>query len=774
MCEKKKNIRKHGMRRAGLPRTGPLGGCAPGWGRASDSPIQNEVIKSEKGEIAMKSKCGAALLLMLVLVMAYAGALAEDTYTVTFDVNNEVPDLNNPSGTITIPIITESDPVAKSVTAGETVTTPTDPTADGYVFGGWYTDVNCTSAYDFNTPVQQNYTLYAKWMLAVTFDANEPNSSTTVDHMPDPRTVNVPIGAPVGQPADPTAEGYTFGGWYTTAQCKDNEEYDFSTKVTNGFTLYAKWTQNKYTVKFDLQDTSITTKIPDKTVTHGATVAAPDPAPSKTGYTFGGWYKEPTCATEFKFTNGQSNETVTSNITLYAKWSIKQYRVTFDNQGHGIQPPQQMVNHDDTAKNPGDLVEQGYRFEGWYTDLNNASSQYHFTEAVTAPVTLHAKWTTLHTVTFDMNGHGAVIKPVTVDDGGTVSAPVPAPTAEGYAFGGWYTNQDCTGNAVTFTETISKDTTYHAKWTATVKVTFQWQKAMTNTGAAPTAPATVQLLGNGAAVSGANELTVQPNVEGEWTGLAADVKYSVKATNVPANYTAVCTRTGENTFLITYVENEKLSVTITNTHAADTIDMVISKFWDDNNNQHRPRSIQVQVMKVVNGTKEPVKDKNGNGIVLTLNDSNQWTAHVTDLYMRENGKTIQYIIEEIGDVKGYKATCEIVVDAQGNYTVRVTNVLTGKVDISGKKIWYDDNDRDGIRPQSVQLKIYENSLSTLVKNVIVDANGSTGNEWTWTVEDLPVYDEFGRPITYIVVEDPVPAGYTASAPQYITVGTTGP
>ena len=72
--------------------------------------------------------------------------------------------------------------------------------------------------------------------------------------------------------------------------------------------------------------------------------------------------------------------------------------------------------------------------------------------------------------------------------------------------------------------------------------------------------------------------------------------------------------------------------------------MVISKYWDDNNNQHRPGSIQVQVMKVVNGVKEPVKDKNGADIVLTLNDSNQWTGHVTDLYMREKGTTIQYII----------------------------------------------------------------------------------------------------------------------------------
>ena len=262
-----------------------------------------------------------------------------------------------------------------------------------------------------------------------------------------------------------------------------------------------------------------------------------------------------------------------------------------------------------------------------------------------------------------------------------------------------------------------------------------------------------------------------PGSEETLWSLSPDHTYTVSATNVRPNYTAVCTRTAENTFLVTYVENEKLSVIITNTHAADTIDMVISKFWDDNNNQHRPGSIQVQVKKVVGGVTPDV------GSPITHDESNQWTANVTDLYMRENGTAIQYVIEEVGDVKGYKATCDIVVDAQGNYTVRVTNVLTGKVDISGEKIWDDDDDRDGIRPQSVQLKIYENSISptTLVKNVIVDASTADpkdSNKWTWTVEDLPVYDEFGRPITYIVVEDPVPAGYTASAPAYITVGTT--
>ena len=634
----------------------------------------------------MKSKCGAALLLMLVLVMACAGALAADPYTVTFSAT--LPDGSSPTGS----------PADQIIEANNTVKEPQAPSAVGYTFEGWY---------------KEN-----------TFET----------------------------------------------------KYNFTDGVTVNFTLYAKWTQNKYIVKFDLQDSSLVAINPVTDVTHGAKVAAP-PAPTKTGYTFGGWYREPTCATKFKFSDEQNPDTVTSNITLYAKWSINQYNVTFDNQGHGIQPPTQKVNHGAKAKNPGDLVEQGYRFEGWYTDLANENSRYTFNDQVTSDVKLHAKWTTLRTVSFNMNGHGAVIKPVPVDDGGTVSAPVPAPTAEGYEFGGWYQDADCTGDAVIFPATITHNTTYYAKWTATVKVTFQWRQAVKGSEGTQTGSAKIQLMIDGRKATTADEGVDEPikmlapgSEETLWS-LSPDHTYTVSATNVRPNYTAVCTRTAENTFLVTYVENEKLSVIITNTHAADTIDMVISKFWDDNNNQHRPGSIQVQVKKVVGGVTTDV------GSPITLDDNNQWTAHVTDLYMRENGTAIQYIIEEVGDVKGYKATFEIVVDAQGNYTVRVTNVLTGKVDISGEKIWDDDDDRDGIRPQSVQLKIYENSISptTLVKNVIVDASTADpkdSNKWTWTVEDLPVYDEFGRPITYIVVEDPVPAGYTASAPAYITVGTT--
>ena len=44
---------------------------------------------------------------------------------------------------------------------------PDNPTKDGYTFKGWYTDVNLTNEFDFNTPITSNITLYAKWDNAV-------------------------------------------------------------------------------------------------------------------------------------------------------------------------------------------------------------------------------------------------------------------------------------------------------------------------------------------------------------------------------------------------------------------------------------------------------------------------------------------------------------------------------------------------------------------------------------------------------------------------------
>ena len=250
-----------------------------------------------------------------------------------------------------------------------------------------------------------------------------------------------------------------------------------------------------------------------------------------------------------------------------------------------------------------------------------------------------------------------------------------------------------------------------------------------------------------------------------WTNLPADSTYTVEEVAVPEDCTAVYEKLSTNSWKITNVRDKQMAVTVTNTHRSDTIGMVIRKEWDDAGNRNRPGSVRV---RIVNAKTNAVVQEH------ELNAGNNWTWNVAGLPKRQDGgETVRYLVQEVGEYAGYSAACEIVVEADGSYTVKLTNVLTGKLDIGGEKLWEDGGDRDGLRPDSVQLKIYQNAIAeqNLVRIVQVTAapNSGVNDPWTWSVQDLPVYDGFGRPITYIVVEDPVPAGYDDPGPRRIPV-----
>ncbi len=125
----------------------------------------------------------------------------------------------------------------------------------------------------------------------------------------------------VTKPTDPTREGYDFLGWFKGTE-KDAAAWNFkSDKVNKNVTLYAKWTEAEptpeYTVEFVLNGG--TPLIDPQSVKEGELVVKPDD-PSRTGYTFLGWYTS-TAATEDDKWDFE-NDTVTKNITLTAIWKM--------------------------------------------------------------------------------------------------------------------------------------------------------------------------------------------------------------------------------------------------------------------------------------------------------------------------------------------------------------------------------------------------------------------------------------------------------------------
>ena len=152
---------------------------------------------------------------------------------VTFDSQggSEVPAVTIPAGT----------PVAKP---------ETDPTKEGVVFAGWYTEAACENAYDFDSIVTEAITLYARWVTAfkVTYNFNyEGGPSKVVEVEPNKAFDTL---TQVGRP------GYYFDGWFEDAEC--TTPFDSSKGVGDDTTVYAKWAlptdEYKYTVSDPMDD----------------------------------------------------------------------------------------------------------------------------------------------------------------------------------------------------------------------------------------------------------------------------------------------------------------------------------------------------------------------------------------------------------------------------------------------------------------------------------------------------------------------------------------
>ena len=220
-----------------------------------------------------------------------------------------------------------------------------------------------------NNDVLENNLICAKLEATFTADGTTLAPAQTIDR-----------GGKFTKPAAPSKENHTFAGWYN-----GDKKFDFdadTTNVPNVLELVAKWDINQYTVKFVSNYGSFA----DQTIEYGKLIETDKlTIPKAEGYTFDGWYADENRTIEFDFT-----KPIKSNTKVYAKWTAKNYEVSFITE-HGKTPTSQNVKYNGTATNPGELTEDGYTFIGWYTD-HTCTTEFDFSTPITGDTKVYAKW----------------------------------------------------------------------------------------------------------------------------------------------------------------------------------------------------------------------------------------------------------------------------------------------------------------------------------------------------------------------------------------------
>ena len=385
------------------------------------------------------------------------------TYTITFNQNTTDTVNNMPSNDIK--------------THGVDYILPSDiPTRTGYTFRGWGSRSDSTSPINGPTSMgfsgyyseNADYTYYAVWTpitYTVQYNGNGATSGSMINstHTYDTAkkltanayqrkytvTYNYNESGVSNTTATATA---TFNGWAESAtgsKVYDNEASVKNLKSTQDAVvdLYANWTLGTVTL----------------------------PTPTRTGYTFNGWYTAASGGTRVGV--GGATYQPTTNTILYARWTTNTYYVTWNlNDGTGSTLTYQtLVDYDSTYGDLPTPTRTGYTLNGWYTAPSGGTKiQATTTVTIDEDHTLYAQWTA-NTYTINYNGNGNT-------GGSTASSSHTYDTSKaltsngfiktGYSFKNWNTKADGSGTSYSngasvknLTVTNGGTVTLYAQWT---------------------------------------------------------------------------------------------------------------------------------------------------------------------------------------------------------------------------------------------------------------------------------------------------------------------
>ena len=342
----------------------------------------------------------------------------KNTYQITYVLNGEINNTNPNSYDV------ENKVLFTSVTK------------DGYDFAGWYLDVNYTNEIKDTTNQVGDLVLYAKFT-PITYKVTLVDGSDTTYLEYTVETL-VTFDRLV-------KDGYTFIGWSNA----EDEILVNTLGLLGDITLTAIWEVVDYSISYSLDGG---TNNSNNLTSYNIENVVEFLAPTKTGYTFGGWFIDNSFTTSITSTEGYARD-----LLVYAKWILDEpYTITYENVENYDGSTSYTVESNVLFKTP---TKAGYKFIGWEYEGNYITS----TNGLTGDITVSAVWGVVdYSITYVADGgsHNNVDN-YTVEDIITFLAP----TKTGYTFSGWYLDSSFT-TSITSTEGYAKDLVLYAKYVA--------------------------------------------------------------------------------------------------------------------------------------------------------------------------------------------------------------------------------------------------------------------------------------------------------------------
>lgn len=358
-----------------------------------------------------------------------------------------------------------------------------DAMRKGYDFTGWYTDEALTEGVDkIDCTQAADVTLYAGWaekVYTVTY-ADQSRQGYTHDN---PYKITVTKGKIALK--DAQRKGYTFKNWYKDEKLTD-PVFEIDCTKAQDITLYPGWEENIYSITYAGQSgQGYTHSNPDTIKVSTGKLVLTDA--QRKGYDFTGWYLDKALTEKVSYIDCSKAE----NVTLYAGWTEKLYKVTYAGQSV------QNYTHDNpytVTVSMGaivlkDAVRKGYTFAGWFKDEGFVDPVTEIDCTRAEDITVYPKWKeTPYTVTYaDQKEQGYTHDNPEIITVGMGSAALKDAVRKGYDFTGWYLDKELKYKTRNIDCTKAENVTLYVGWTETqYEVTYAGQEEQNYTHDNPT------------------------------------------------------------------------------------------------------------------------------------------------------------------------------------------------------------------------------------------------------------------------------------------------